>query len=404
MRKKITVLVICIVAIIALFGCASSTDGGHSEKHSERDSSTNDVIDVEQGDKEIYAFKEQHTLTGMVAIGESYQLFLKTDGTVVGKGDSSYGVLGNGSREYCEEWTAVSELSDIKKIFSSGSKSNELDNVYALSNDGTLYEWGNKILKPRQILSNVKDIWCCGQRCYMIEYLDNHFEIMLWGTLVDVTDYVKDSEVIYAGLGLTLDYGCHKIDDPNKEIGPYIVIKNNSGLSSLIELKIQETKEINDKYNYADIISTVEYEIGNNVEKVTCVAQDGNSEVLYAINNEGAVFSFTIEDGAVKVVKEPSGRGYRNYYSNSKNTIALLGNKVNTLGDNKDGQLGDGTNLDYYEDYLEIDKFECNELYTRRGKLGRFCIALDTQDNIWCWGGTFGNEPKMLSGELGDEY
>ena len=74
--------------------------------------------------------------------------------------------------------------------------------------------------------------------------------------------------------------------------------------------------------------------------------------------------------------------------------------EMRSHGDNEYGQLGDGTLSDYYDDYLTIDDAEFKEFYfcdeDFYGEQEKFVIAIDSEYNIWAWGGEYGASPKII--------
>ena len=181
-------------------------------------------------------------------------------------------------------------------------------------------------------------------------------------------------------------------------------------------MNIEELEEIDGKYRITRVKATesCRYEIGNEIAKVSCIDREeyNNSQgdiidgdAVYVISEEGAINDFVIDEDSILFLDDWEGWGYVYYHRLKRNIFAIHNNNVNTIGDNEYGQLGDGTKLDYYDDWIVVDEFSCIELYDSESDWGTYCVALDDYNNIWCWGGKFGEEPHIeISSELNAEY
>ena len=79
--------------------------------------------------------------------------------------------------------------------------------------------------------------------------------------------------------------------------------------------------------------------------------------------------------------------------------VLFQSGSIECFGDNKNGQLGDSTTLDYYDGYLKRDEALFMDMFigeddSREG--GKFIVALDDQYNVWAWGYNFGSTPQII--------
>lgn len=393
------------ILLLAVLGCLSGCSSSESSDFEEVD--TNNWEEMEgynEGDEYIgddigfseYAFDAEGRMEGNVIIRPTCILLLKNDGTVVGKGDSSYGELGNGKRKVCENWTLVKNLGGVKKIYADygvGVSNNDIEPkynfCYALTESGVLYRWGGNILEPEEFLHDIKDIYDCGNHaseygsCLMIQYDDGRIELIRGGgnntiEIFDVTKIVKGDEILFAEFGYII------VKDVKKGISYYVDCENN---------KIKEIDELHSIYR-AKCKEVARYKLGNNIESVGGEC----ANYISVISEEGAVRNFVVKDHSVSFQGDWDGKGYKYYVKlyDGDNSFALYGNKVNTIGENEYGQLGDGTTIEYWDDWISIDEFECIELWAGNSDWGPYCTALDVNHNIWCWGGYFGSTPEIV--------
>ncbi|MCI8378815.1 MAG: hypothetical protein HFH72_09885 [Lachnospiraceae bacterium] len=400
MKKFIKFFLSIIVILNCVSGCGNDVEDANFELEGDVDSQ----VEVENSDEtnggadsdinvSEYVFDIEGQLDGNAIIRPNCMLLLKSDGTVVGKGDSSFGELGNGERTGCNSWTTVSDLNGVKKIYATigvGTSNSEIDRkydfCYALSKDGNLYRWGGNILKPESFLHDVENFICCGMDSdtFLVEYSDGHKDMIISSTIstsiIDITKIIKNCKILYAD-------------------AYHLVIKEiDSGMTYHVDLEIDSDKEvaIDEKHSIyrSECKEIARCKLGAHINKVGGVCYDR----IYVISEKGAVRSFVIKNGSISSKEGWSGRGYKYYdeydYRNHS-VFSLLGGQVETRGENEYGQLGDGTTIDYWDGWISVDEFECVELQTGEGDGGIYCVALDVNHNIWCWGGGFDSTPKI---------
>lgn len=88
------------------------------------------------------------------------------------------------------------------------------------------------------------------------------------------------------------------------------------------------------------------------------------------------------------------GQNIKNYVEwNGHNTYYLFKSGVmTTRGENDDGQLGDGTYEDLWENSWEIKGYNFKEMFFRYERM----VTIDYDNNVWGWGRGFGNEPRII--------
>ena len=414
-KKSPVLLVVLFSSLIFVNGCKSNVD--ESESNNEILDETKSTGNMLEQNFE-YMYDSEIKLDGNVVIRPHVTLLLKTDGTVIGRGESNYGELGNGERTGSEDWTYVTGLEHVKKIYADGkfaaySSHNMSENdieayatgeCYALTEDGDVYQWGAYKLTPEIFLSDVNEIKALGKGgFFVIEYKDGHqdlfrstYSFMSDKVLFDISEIVGESDILTAYDGL----------DNYNDV--YIVAREkNSKVTSVIGVNYN-TPDIN-YYNRAevyrvDVREFFRHEMGDNIESADLIAKD---EVA-VISSLGEINRFTIENNEFKWLDEWDGMGYKTYtkipYGNDFSIISLIGNTVETIGKNKYGELGDGTELEYYNDWFKIDEFECLELNAYTCYDGIYCVALDYNGNIWCWGEGYGSLPEIVFHSSRDYY
>ena len=97
-----------------------------SSENVEKEAQETEAIYIDETEKTYtYMYQKNFKLDGNAIIRTNCELLLKTDGTVVGRGESSFGELGNGQRTKAENWTPVSGLTDVKKIYATSGIGND---------------------------------------------------------------------------------------------------------------------------------------------------------------------------------------------------------------------------------------------------------------------------------------
>ena len=122
-----------------LTGCASASNTANEDTSSNKDTKgkVNNSGEIE------CVFATESKLEGYAVVRPTCTLLLKTDGNIIGRGDSSYGEMGNGERTESANWTFVEGLENVKKIYADKhfGTGEELDSAfcYALTEDGDIY-------------------------------------------------------------------------------------------------------------------------------------------------------------------------------------------------------------------------------------------------------------------------
>ncbi|MDD3361239.1 MAG: hypothetical protein PHW34_06140 [Hespellia sp.] len=81
-----------------------------------------------------------------------------------------------------------------------------------------------------------------------------------------------------------------------------------------------------------------------------------------------------------------TGNEHANYELFNNGTLTATGN-------NEYGQLGDGTNIDYYDGYITVGE-GYSDIYV--DNTNNYAVALDNEGNIWMWGQGCNNSPQIV--------
>ena len=376
-------IIIVMMLLGVLTGCASASNTANEDTSSNKDTKgkVNNSGEIE------CVFATESKLEGYAVVRPTCTLLLKTDGNIIGRGDSSYGEMGNGERTESANWTFVEGLENVKKIYADKhfGTGEELDSAfcYALTEDGDIYRWGGNVLKPEIVIRDIKDMYHCdGDSPYFaIEYNDGKKAILADGKVRDITSIVENSKLLYT----------YNVEE-------FMIVRDVGGMVSYIDVDIVDD----------EIVERQRYEVGRDIQSIGCKATEwytlsnGNRDkgtVIYVISKAGAVNRFVVENNELGFLDDWDGSGYEAFYrlgyDEDRNIFSMFGSTIWTSGANEYGQLGDGTTLDYYDGWITVDEVEGIELHAAGSKWGPYCVALDKDNNIWCWGGYFGTTPKI---------
>lgn len=423
--KKVMNVFCCLLIGCFMVSCNNETvesDSSNDMYVSSEYNETEEEIDFEQvidaGDLDI------DSLYGRAIITNGLQLILREDGTVIGKGINGHGELGNGERTDSEEWSLVEGLEEVEGIYALGNgfgvdwtgyPDRWNGHCYAYTEQGDLYQWGGDLLKPVKIecISNVIEIEqnspcffvvrCEGGKNYLVEDYSTQKR-----TEYDVRpfdSFGKDAQ-LYSVYG----YGARL------NTREYVLIDNTNESWCLLDLD----GTLDNTYTFSVATESVESRIQDKIDidtggrKVTGVIggglleqdDDGENVVLgYGVDATPvyeectdfvliARFMNYATEGQFGSLKKAVG------ISESESWIAYLLFEDGTListGRNEDGQLGDGTYLDYnyMDSFLEVDEAKFKDIIYQNYE-GERVIALDTENNIWTWGSGFSATPKIL--------
>lgn len=402
--KKIRIVVVAIFLILCIVSCSKQNNNNEVENSDDFDSKT---ITIDEDNKnpaedESDLMKRDYTISPYVVIGADVQVILKTDGTVYAKGLNERGELGNGERVDSSNWVQVKDLENIIGIYAFDGFGNQAaenedpcDFCYALNEKGDLYRWGANILTPEKMtgipkINKIKQF----NKNLLVLYCENDEKY-----LIEPETYSDDSIISYNSL-LDED-SLYLLSKSYNGRNTYVLIKNDGREAEYIET--------NNEGNNTFEESIVRQRPINLQGQIVTSAQNQylyclESKSILDLNLENEETSNTIVslewEASENVVK---GFLYNpdNYYRNMGWTNVLLydNGKIKVQGDNEYGQLGDGTDMDYYDSMLTIDDAIFKDIYYNSVDgvfFGKYIVALDDEYNIWCWGDEYGYEPQIV--------
>lgn len=312
-------------------------------------------------------------------------ILLKNDGTVIAKGFNEFGQLGNGQRIDSSEWITIDSLNDIKQI----ANFNEGFNM-ALSNDGDLYYWGCNILTPIKL---------------EIPFKIEKIAFELGESIIKTTN----GEYYYLSSDDKL-YGMDKVKTSLEKLFMY-KIKDESGLTCISyryhakivnsQLYIYKDDALTDlvyKSKSKDIVSFT-------MDDFSGISSKSGRKIYSCISSEGSIIAICLPYDHYEIIKNEiteddlGGKGYKRYYYtyddyHMYNEYALFySGTIDVRGRNDKGQLGDGTDYDYFDDNLKIDIPLANDLYVYDNKT----VFVITEDNtIYAWGLGYGKDQDVI--------
>lgn len=365
-------LLVMIIGMGLLFSCSGCQKEEKIALQNNRESQSV-AITQEQETEKIVNF-DFNKISGRAIIREDLQLVLRDNGTVWGKGTNEYGELGNGKRIESEDWCMVKGLENVIAIYKCGQ-------CYAVTKEGKIYHWGDNLLIPEEIvgLSNILSVEQVGYDCISIECEDDkqYIFIMGWNVCIPYSEteiYRVERNQNYELRFVTVnekDVCLIELDDKVREIADESSI-STKGLNEFIKNKRK-----------IDIDASSIYEVYENGDVLTDVGSFNHINLDSESNDN-------VE------VEDLGGNGIKKYIDINDTEFYLFeSGGIECKGNNEYGQLGDGTNLDYKDDYLKLDtEVKFIDMYV--GEYGQFVAALDSNKNIWCWGRGYENIPQMI--------
>lgn len=391
--KKIKFVFFIIMIVSILFACSSINNSDDRASNSVTVSETNtnqtgtDEMDTEETNFSINIDRDA-TLSPYVVVGVDVQIILKNDGTVVARGLNSHGELGNGERTNSESWVQVKDLENVVGIYSFsefGWDYNEIRNpeyCYALTEKGELYKWGGNILTPQKIttIPQIKNINQFSGEMLIINCINGEKYILYANDEITACNLLQDNEKLYDADII--------VDDSHKS---GYVLSRNGGKEAVFLYELDNNEGINIDLQGKEVIyAKGKYLLCSDHTMLEMIAEESGDAI--ATEDTGAAGVVQMDLDTLELFSNEH-RTWNMYYLFTDGKMRLCGN-------NEYGQLGDGTLSDYYDDYLTIDDAEFKEFYfcdkDFYGNQKKFVIAIDSEYNIWAWGGEYGTSPKII--------
>ena len=160
-----------------------------AETHLLRDDNTLLSNNLDGWFEQVHTGSFSQIIGGRNTIGDTFTIFLKTDGTLWAKGYNGSGQLGLGDYTRREELTQIGTDTNWKSIATNGTNS-----VYAIKTNGTLWAWGdnssgqlgdgsgvaqNTPVPENSSASDWKTVTAAGLTCYALKTDDT---LWAWGS------------------------------------------------------------------------------------------------------------------------------------------------------------------------------------------------------------------------------
>lgn len=368
--KKIFNLILAMSLILCLVSCGNSEINDNTMQ--EETENWFDDYAEEESEDEITESDRVISFSGDVIVTDDNILYLKSDGTIWGYGVNDEGQLGNGQRIDSDDWTQVEGIYDAVKIYQDEYR------FYALTQDGKLYHWGKNIFVPEVVdgFSDVMDI--------NISPNVEPFEKMIV-TCEDGQQYVEMIVDNFYEYFIPLDF------DNKKDI------RVTSDKTILLDGELyvySQKKDVKFLYEDSNICEKSFQEVYD-LKKIPCsellIEGLGYSESYFIGIDSGELYK--LDQKNLELINQ-GGKNIKNYVKWGKyNEYYLFKNgTIYTRGENKYGQLGDGTYEDLWKTSWEIRDYCFKEMFFRYGRI----VAIDYDNNVWGWGNGFGNEPSVI--------
>ena len=389
--KNKYLFIVCLA--LFLFGCGKKDNTNFIDNDNDTSENSfdemNDSIISEDTEQVFENMSRNISFNGDVVINQNLILFVRNDGTVWGKGSNNHGELGNGTRiDTTDSWTQVVGLENVIGIYADSSfgddASDLLDGLhcYALTEDGELYRWGGDIFVP-EVVEEIVDVKNVSRpfegNCKMtVECRDGTRYVMIdgeFGKNDDVfMEYISDSEDIFLGNEIHIHDG--KLFNI---LNPFTKQYFSSRYLCIWDETFEEACEEKE----VDAFSNIQNGYGNYL-----IGENGNL-IKYQTSKTEMGDEFI----------DLGGAGYKKYVHRNSNPSVLgfyvtltADGRALTGGDNRFGQLGDGT----YED-LENGEWVIQEARFKELKSDTYYVsAIDEDNNLWAWGKEFGNIPEIV--------
>lgn len=412
MKKKIIFYVLCLTIASLPAGCGNTQQTGSESDSISVENETNDESNMSESENEDNESESQEsesldpedillrsrnpTMDGYMIVTPYIQVILTNEGTVLSRGINTYGQLGNGERVNSETWVEVKGVENVVGIYSVGSVGSSRDgeysygSIYALTDTGELYRWGGNILTPEKVtfLPTIREIkQFAGDLLVICESGEKYLITPRYNRSFEDGIYSCDSLPDNIEFCVSFSYS-------------YLIYYNNQLALYYVPSFFNRSC---DSFGNPDAIESLD----NWIEKITPIeitepieSMTGGlyyDDITYGAtlcNESGEVTFIGIDPYSNEVITHDlGGSGIKKAFLDNDTTFLLFSDwTLEGTGENKYGQLGDGTTIDYFGDYLTIDE----ALFFDFSLVSDYCIGLDPNFNVWGWGDGFGSTPEII--------
>ena len=311
-----------------------------------------------------------------IAINQIYEdkasyVILCSDGTLKAKGSNEYGQLGNGGRLSSDDWQSIPNLHDIKQI-SSGTIGSRF---YAIDNSGSLYYWGFGVLEPKKIS------------------FDNKIErIMVFNGYSKPFIQTDTGEIYY-------------IDDLESQPNSNVSLTK----AEYIPAGVDDIVFYTDGLYIGYIMNGKFYKVDIRTEEI--IEEYNRSDLLYYCGDDTFI---TVNHSVVKIDKDSEQellpenmckKYFHDTYNGTEYALAYSEDssisKLRAVGNNKHGQLGDGTTKEYYVNWLEVPNIQVSDFEaSSRGFVYAIGMEMDEDfemiQGVYAWGKGYTTTPTII--------
>lgn len=402
MKQRIIVGVLCLALMVSFVGCRSSesTDDEMDGFTVENDTGEAESEVAESEDTEVLSPEEvlaerDGVLAGYAIITPYIQVILTNNGKVLSRGENMYGQLGNGERTNSADWVEVEGLEDVVGIYRLGNIGEDTydkhayGRCYALTDSGELYRWGGNILTPEKVtlFSKIKEVKSLNSENLFIKCDSGEKYIII----PRFNKNCDDSVYSYNSLpdDAELSIACSNDEYLVYSEGELTVVKAD-GLHQRGTDSISQIRQLED-----EIHETVTIDNTDPIENmIPCIGRYGTTLIS---EKDGHMIGLGYDENGSLVAEDLGGKFIKKASMNYNYTCFVLytTGELLAIGDNGEGQLGDGTMTDYYDGFISIDEASFLDFEYNSTKV-RYCVALDTSYNVWGWGEGFGATPDIV--------
>lgn len=335
-----------------------------------------------------------------ISAGGAYSLALCQDGSVWSWGQDRHNCLGDLQRYIPNVAGQICGLSDIRYISASHNESSPIS--IAVTNNSQLYAWGYNEFGE---ITDDSYSWYGISTPTLVTRIDDKVDKAVGGGGIyvltennDILDlnstFFPDDTMMWQYIGINVELKLSNVKDITHHNR---ALKTDNTLvswglrnESLICVPDAPILDFNDNYRTwiaADNEGTIYTDKGNTNIVLNPVNVDCDGNIYYALTSSGEIWKAEVLEGVLNwkplnLMFSKTGK-YKLISSGDNHTIYVnTDGTVSAYGDNKYGQLGDGTTVSQ-KTGVKVSELE-NIAEVAAGN--NFSLALDIYGNVYSWG------------------